>query len=112
MSVQEQYREKRQAAHDAIEAVQDGDAIVVPTGVGEPPTLLRALSERRREFRNVRVSQILSLETYGYFDPATVEHVRHVGYFLGGASRPGASQGWVDTLASNFSELPQLIQPN
>ena len=31
-------------------------------------------------------------------------------YFLGGVSRPGAQQGWIDTLASNFSELPDLIR--
>lgn len=110
MSVQEQYRQKRRSAYDAIDEVHDGDVIVVPTGVGEPPALLQALSERRRDFRDVCIAQILPLAPYGYFDPETVEHVRHLGYFLGGASRPGAQQGWIDTLASNFSELPQLIR--
>ena len=56
------------------------------------------------------IAQILPLAPYGYFDPETIGHVRHLGYFLGGASRPGAQQGWIDTLASNFSELPQLIR--
>jgi hypothetical protein len=31
-------------------------------------------------------------------------------YFLGGASRAGGQQGWIETLGSNFSELPELIR--
>lgn len=110
MSVQEQYRQKRRAAHEALDEIHDGDVVVVPTGVGEPPALLTALSDRRRDFRDVSVAQILPLGNYGYFDPETVGHVRHLAYFLSGASRAGAQQGWVDTLASNFSEMPQLIR--
>lgn len=110
MSFQEQYRQKLRSAADAADEVRNGDTIVVPTGVGEPPALLGALSERRRDLRDVRISQILPLGHYGYFDPETVDHVRHLGYFLGGASRPGAQQGWIDTLACNFSELPLMIR--
>jgi hypothetical protein len=38
---QELYQEKLCAVVEAIKLVQDGDFIVVPTGVGEPPALLR-----------------------------------------------------------------------
>jgi len=110
MSYQEQYRQKLRSAHDAIDVVNDGNVIVVPTGVGEPPALLKALSERRREFRDVLIAQILPLVPHDYFDLETIQHVRHLGYFLGGASRPGAQQGWIDTLANHFSELPQIIR--
>ena len=110
MSNQEQYRQKCRAPHEAVDHVRDGDVIVVPTGAAEPPALLHALSQRRREFHGVRVAQILPIGRYGYFDRETVENVRHMGYFLGGASRAGGQEGWVDTLASNFSELPDLIR--
>lgn len=110
MSVQAMYREKRMAATDAVRQVKDGDLIVVPTGVGEPPTLLTALSEQRREFHGVQVAQILPLRKFGYFDPETVEHVRHVAYFFGGASRPGGQEGWIDFIPAYFSELPLLIE--
>jgi acyl-CoA hydrolase len=110
MSVQALYQQKRMPAADAVCQVKDGDLIVVPTGVGEPPTLLTALSEQRREFRGVQVAQILPLRKFGYFDPETVEHVRHVAYFFGGASRPGGQEGWIDFIPAYFSELPQLIE--
>lgn len=48
MSVQDLYQKKRCTAEDAIDQIQNGDFIIVPTGVGEPPTLLTALSEQRR----------------------------------------------------------------
>lgn len=110
MNIQDQYLAKRRSAAEAIDVVRDGDAIVVPTGVGEPPTLLAALSERRREFRGVTVQQILAVRPFGYIDPATAEHVRPVAFFYGGATRPGGQAGWVDYIPNSFSELPGLIE--
>ncbi len=104
-----QYENKRQAAHDAVDLVRDGDTIVVPTGVGEPPALLTALSDRRRTLSDVAVSQILPLRKYAYFDETTLNNVRHMAYFFGGPSRPGGQAGWIDYLPGYFSELPQLI---
>lgn len=109
MSVQALYQQKRMAAADAIRVVRNGDTVVVPTAVGEPPALLTALSEARREFRDVSVAQILPVRKYGYFDPETTEHVRHTAYFFSGASRQGGQQGWIDFIPAYFSELPALI---
>lgn len=110
MSVQSMYQAKRMTAADAVRQVRNGDLIVVPTGVGEPPTLLTALSEQRHDFRGVQVAQILPLHKYAYFDPHTLDHVRHVAYFFGGASRPGGQEGWIDFIPAYFSELPMLIE--
>ena len=97
------------SAPDAIRVVMKGDTIVVPTAVGEPPALLTALSEARRDFLDVQVVQILPLRPYGYFDPETAAHVRHTAYFFGGVSRPGGKAGWIDFIPAYFSELPDLI---
>ncbi|MBV8124033.1 MAG: acetyl-CoA hydrolase/transferase family protein, partial [Paucibacter sp.] len=110
MSIQSQYQQKRREAIDAVSVVRDGDFIVVPTGVGEPPALLTALSEQRLRWRDVKVGQILPVRKFGYFDPETVEHVRHVSFFFGAASRAGGQAGWVDFIPSYFSEMPTLIE--
>lgn len=110
MSFEQQYRARRMDAADAVRLVRDGDTIIVPTGAGEPPRLLEALSEQRREFRDVKVSQILPLRKYAYYDPETAEHVRHVAYFFGPASRASGQEGWSDYLPAYFSELPALIK--
>lgn len=109
MSAQTLYQQKRMSAADAIGVVMNGDTIVVPTAVGEPPALLTALSDARRSYRNVRISQILPVRKYGYFDPDTTEHVRHIAYFFSGISRAGGQEGWTDFIPANFSELPELI---
>ena len=65
-------------------------------GNATPAILLTALSDARRDFRNVTVSQILAVRKYGYLDPETVDNVRHTAYFYSGATRPGGKDGWVD----------------
>ena len=110
MSVKVLYQQKRLSAADAIRVVNDGDCIVVPTAVAEPPALLHALSAARRDFRDVQVSQILPVRNYAYVDPETVEHVRHTAYFFSGATRPGGAAGWIDFIPSYFSEMPALIR--
>ncbi len=110
MSVQSMYESKRMSAADAVQFVQNGDTIIVPTGVGEPPALLTALSDARHKLHGVVVSQILPLRKYGYIDPATVENIRHSAYFFGGCTRPGGQEGWIDYVPAYFSELPMLIR--
>ena len=110
MSAHDLFLQKRMSAADAVRQVHNGDFIIVPTGVGEPPTLLAALSEQRRDFLDVKVAQILAVRKYAYFDPDTVDHVRHVALFYGAASRAGGQAGWVDFLPNYFSEIPGLIE--
>ncbi len=110
MNLQDHYRQKLRTADEAARLVQDNDAIIVPTGVGEPPALLTALSDRRRELHGVRVMQILAMRKYGYLDPETVDHIRHVALFYGGATRAGGQAGWIDFLPNYFSEIPVQIQ--
>jgi acyl-CoA hydrolase len=110
MSFKNQYKTKLSSADDAISHVKNGDCIIVPTGVGEPPALLSALSEQRRRFRDVKVAQILAVRKFGYIDPETVEHVRHVAFFFGASTRAGGQAGWIDFIPSYFSEMPSLIE--
>ena len=104
-----QYQQKLMSPADAVRQVRNGDTIIVPTGVGEPPTLLTALSEQRRDFRDVKVSQILAVRKYGYIDPETVDHIRHTAFFFGGATRAGGQEGWIDFIPNYFSEIPDQI---
>lgn len=104
------YDSKRCSPTDALAHVRDGDFIIVPSGAGEPPSLLEALSAERRRYHDVKVAQILALRKYAYFDCDTVQHVRHVALFFGGASRSAGQAGWADFIPAYFSELPSLIE--
>ncbi|SEN98941.1 Acyl-CoA hydrolase [Duganella sp. CF517] len=104
-----EYASKRCSPDQAVELLRNGDTIIVPTGAGEPPSLLHALSARRTSYQDVRVAQILAMRKYAYFDCDTVNHVRHVALFFGGASRSAGQAGWADFIPAYFSELPGLI---
>lgn len=110
MTHQSLYQQKRVTPADAIRHVRHGDMIMVPTGVGEPPSLLTALSEQRHDFLDVKVAQILAMRKYAYIDPATTQHVRHVALFFGGATRAGGQAGWIDFIPNYFSEIPAQIE--
>jgi acyl-CoA hydrolase len=90
--------------------LRNGDFIIVPTGVGEPPALLTALSAQRRRFQDIKVAQILAVRKFDYFDPETADHVRHMAFFFGGASRAGGQQGSIDFIPCSFSDIPVMIQ--
>jgi acyl-CoA hydrolase len=109
MSFTQLYQSKRMSAGDAVRLVRDGDTVVVPTGSAEPIRLLTALSEQRREFHGVRVSQILPIKKFDYIDPATADNIRHSAYFFGGPTRPAGQAGWADYVPGYFSDLPALI---
>jgi acyl-CoA hydrolase len=109
-TIHDLYRQKLVSASDAVRQVRNGDLIVVPTGVGEPPSLLTALSEQRLDLRDVKVAQILAMRKYAYIDPQTVDHVRHVAFFFGGATRAGGQEGWIDFIPNYFSEIPAQIE--
>lgn len=109
-SSQNLYRQKLTSPAEAMRLIRNGESIIVPTGVGEAPALLTALSEQRCSFRDVKVSQILAVRKYGYLDPETVGNVRHVALFFGGATRAGGQEGWVDFIPNNFSEVPTQIE--
>ena len=109
-SVHALYASKLCTPTDALALVRNGDMIIVPTGVGEPPALLTALSAQRRTFEDVKVAQILAMRKFGYFDQETASHVRHAALFLGGASRVAGQGGWCDFIPNYFSEIPVLIE--
>ena len=110
MSIQETYLKKRVSAPEAVRLLRNGDCIISPTGVGEAPSLLTALSEQRLDFRDVKVAQILAMRKYAYIDAQTVDHVRHVALFYGAASRAGGQAGWIDFIPNYFSEIPIQIE--
>ena len=109
-SVQQLYQDKLCSPQEALRLLHDDDMIIVPTGVGEPPSLLTALSDQRHQFRGIGVAQILAMRKFGYFDQDSAQHVRHAALFFGGASRASGQGGWCDFIPNYFSEIPVLIE--
>ena len=57
VSLESLYQRRKMMADDAVRLVSNGDTVIVPTGPGEPPRLLTALSEQRRDFRRAQAAR-------------------------------------------------------
>ena len=111
MSFQDLYVQKRTPAADAVRQVRNGDFIIVPTGVGEPPTLLTALSEQRRDFHDVKVGadsrRCASSPTSTRRPPSMCAMSPSS---TAAPSRPGGQAGWIDFIPNYFSDIPRMIE--
>lgn len=107
-NVERMYREKLRSAREAIRLIKDGDTVI--SSISEPPAILGALSEHRREFRDVVATQYLGQLKCGFYDRETVQHIRPDSFFLGSANRFGGQEGWLDFIPNSFHEAPELIR--
>ena len=90
--------------------MRDGDFIIVPTGVGEPPTLLTALSEQRRDFHDMKVAQILAMRKYAYMRPSEPPPTMSasVASFTVASPRPLAWAAWQRSQAAVVQVNPNV----
>ena len=83
----QQYLKKTCSASAALDHVREGDMIIVPTGVGEPPTLLTALSNERQRFHDVKVARELKFSHDGREVEVTFHVIEGVQYRLADAPK-------------------------
>lgn len=103
------YRDKLVRPADAAAAIDSGDHIWFPVGVGEPHAFLRALVDRKHELRGVTIHQILTVRPW-YFEKETAPHIKFNSWFTSGASRAAVQGGWADFTPNYFHEIPKLIR--
>src|SRR3954453_23916470 len=84
--------------------------IVIPLANGEPSTLLDALEEHHERLDRVRIHQMHALQERPYIRGELGDHLRHVSYFLSGATRKAYWDGHVELVPANFSEMPRTLR--
>jgi acyl-CoA hydrolase len=102
-------REKRKKVEDVLSCIQDGDDIILPLANGEPLLLLDCLEANAERFSNVRVHQMHALRDRDYIRGKYEGHLRHVAYFLSGASRKAFLEGKCDLVPNHFHEVPRIL---
>ncbi|MBS4029906.1 MAG: acetyl-CoA hydrolase/transferase family protein [Clostridiales bacterium] len=105
---QEMYARKLASAEEAVKVIESGDDIWFPVGGGEPQLLPKALVERKEEFRDVIINQILPLKPT-YFKQEYAQHIKHNSWFCSGASRAAINEGWGEFFPNYFHEIPKLL---
>ncbi|MER2070940.1 MAG: acetyl-CoA hydrolase/transferase C-terminal domain-containing protein, partial [Psychrobacillus sp.] len=62
------------------------------------------------DLTNVKVHQLLALKHRPYMEGAYPGKLKHVSYFLSGATRKAFHQGLVDLVPNHFHEMPRILR--
>jgi acyl-CoA hydrolase len=84
--------------------------VILPLANGEPVGLIDTLEEHADALEGVRVHQMHALHERPYIHGAFGDRLRHVSYFLSGATRQAFWDGCCDLVPNHFSEMPRLLR--
>jgi acyl-CoA hydrolase len=100
------------SAAKAVERVRSGDRVFIHSVAAAPQVLIRALTDRASELRDV---EIVHLHTEGeapYSKPEFADSFRVNAFFVGGNVRPAVDHGHADYIPVFLSEIPALFRKN
>lgn len=89
--------------------IDKGADIIIPIANGEPVKLLDILEEHADELEGVKIHQMLALRERSYIK-GELEQLKHVSYFLSGATRKVYQQAKMELVPNNFHEIPRLLK--
>jgi len=95
---------------DVLAHVGPGTDVILPLANGEPVALLDVLERENERLDGVRVHQMHALHERPYIHGAYGGRLRHVSYFLSGATREAYWAGGCDLVPNHFSEMPRLLE--
>ncbi len=95
---------------DVLAHIAPGTDVILPLANGEPVGLLDVLERENERLRGVRVHQMHALHERPYHHGAFGDRLRHVSYFLSGATRKAYWEGGCELVPNHFSEMPRLLE--
>src|SRR5215218_1035110 len=95
---------------DVLAHIGPGADVILPLANGEPVGLLDVLERENERLSGVRVHQMHALQERPYIHGAFGDRLRHVSYFLSGATRKAYWEGGCDLVPNHFSEMPRLLE--
>ncbi|MBI1193721.1 MAG: 4-hydroxybutyrate CoA-transferase [Bacteroidetes bacterium] len=95
---------------EAVAGIRSGDTVFVHTAVAAPQRLVRALSNRKNELRNVRVVHLHTEGEAGYAQPDAAEAFEVVSLFIGANVRKAIAEGRGSYIPVFLSEAPMLFR--
>ena len=105
----EAFRSRVTTADEAVKAIRSGDRVWVHAGCNNPEELIRAMTRRSGELRDVEVVHLLTFGAADYAAPEYEGSFRHRALFAGGNVREAISAGRADWVPIFLSEVPRLI---
>ena len=94
---------------EVVGLIDKGADIIIPIANGEPVKLLDILEERAEELQDVKIHQMLALRERSYIK-GELAQLKHVSYFLSGATRKVYQQAKMELVPNNFHEVPKMLK--
>jgi acyl-CoA hydrolase len=95
---------------DVLAHIPPGADLITPIAAGEPTTLLDTIEANHQKLDGVRIHGMDPARERAYIRGEYGNHLRHVDYYLGPASRQAYWDGQCDLVPNNFSEMPALLR--
>ncbi len=95
---------------EAVAGIRSGDTVFIHTAVAAPQRLVRAMSNRKNELRNVRVVHLHTEGEAGYAQPDAAEAFEVVSLFIGANVRKAIGDGRGSYIPVFLSEAPDLFR--
>ena len=103
------YRARIVTPDEAIEVVRSGQRVYIHNGCAEPTELVRALTRRGPELRDVEVLHMATMGVADYSLPEYQGHFRTSSLFIGGNVRKAIQEGRGDYTPIFLSEIEGLF---
>ncbi|QHJ69403.1 acetyl-CoA hydrolase/transferase family protein [Planococcus halotolerans] len=100
---------KKLNPEEVVGLIDKGADIIIPIANGEPVKLLDILEERADQLDGVKIHQMLALRERSYIK-GELEQLKHVSYFLSGATRKVYQQAKMELVPNNFHEIPKMLK--
>ena len=103
------YRSRIMTADQALAVVRSGQRVYIHNGCAEPVELVKALTRRGPELRDVEVLHMATMGIADYSLPEYEGHFRHNALFIGGNVRKAVQEGRADYTPIFLSEIEGLF---
>lgn len=97
-------------AAEAVAQIKSSERVFIGSGAAEPQVLVKAMTARARELRDVNVLHILTLGDAPYVAPDMAQSFRHTAFFIGHNTRQAVQEGRADFMPIFLGEIPALFE--
>lgn len=98
------------SAEQAVAGIKSGERVFIGSGAAEPSELVKAMTARAADLRDVNVLHILTLGEAPYVAPEYAESFRHTSFFIGHNVRKAVQDGRADFMPIFLGEIPALFR--
>ena len=110
MDWKEIYESRKCTAEEAVQRIKNGDRVVLAHCAAEPIALVDAMVAGAENYKNVTVSQMVTLGKSEYTKPEYKEHFRFEGWFVSASTRNSLAEGHGQFVPVYFHEVPSYIR--